>query len=329
MRGWHVVARGEAEWRSDIIEPVLDPDDPHHTIVEVRAAAANFADRLMIDGQYQLRPRRPFVPGFEAAGVVMATNDPHLGVGDRVAGVTDPQHGAWAERCAADARHLTVVPDELGWVDAVGLHTNGQTAWFALHHSAGVRAGETVLVHAAAGGVGSMAVQLARAAGCTVVGTASAGKLDRVVEIGAHHAVDNRRDDWPAEVRDTVGTVDVVVDPVGEAVFDGSWKLLADEGRYVVVGFASGGVPSIPANHALVRNLSVHGMYWTPLATAHPDLVERAASEIFGLHAEGRLDPCVSVVDSIEQALERLADVTAGRVVGKSVLTWGRCADRS
>ena len=327
MRGWQVTHKSVVEFGDAVPRPELDPDDQHHTLIEVRAAAANFADRLMIDGRYQLRPRRPFVPGFEVAGVVIESNHAPLAVGTRVAGVTDPRHGAWAEVCAADSRHLTRLPDELGWAEAIGVHTNAQTAWFALHHSGHITAGDTVLVHAAAGAVGSMAVQLARAAGCTVVGTASYPKLERVRELGAHHAVDNRSDGWPTLVRNAVGAVDVVIDPVGDAVFDGSWKLLADEGRYVVVGFASDGVPSIPANQALVRNLSVHGMYWTPLATAHPDLVERAAWEIFGLHREGRLDPCVTVVDSIEHADRRLADVTAGRVIGKTVLVWDDPAD--
>jgi NADPH2:quinone reductase len=322
MRGWHVTERGHAECRDGIAAPTLDPDDPHHTLVEVHAAAANFADRLMIDGQYQLRPRRPFVPGFEVAGVVTATNDPALAVGTRVAGVADPNHGAWAEVCAADSRHLARLPDAVDWTDAIGLVTNGQTAWFALHRSARIDSGDTVLVHAAAGGVGSMAVQLAKAAGCVVVGTASSTKLDLVRSLGADHVIDNRLADWAADVRAAVGEIDVVVDPVGEAVFEGSWKLLAIEGRYIVVGFASGIAPNIRSNHALVRNVSIHGMYWTPLASAHPELVERASDEIFSLHRDGRLDPCVTVVSPAEEALDRLADVSAGRTTGKSVLTW-------
>lgn len=319
-----MIDRGAASFGADLAPPTLDGDDPHHTLVAVRAAAANFADRLMIDGRYQIRPRRPFVPGFEVAGVVADTNDPALRRGDRVAGVTDPDHGSWAELCAADARHLTRLPDDLDWADAIGLHTNAQTAWFALHHTGRVSPGDRVLVHAAAGGVGSMAVQLAKAAGCIVVGTASTPKLDTVRRLGADHAVDNRDPEWAGAVGAAVTAVDVVVDTVGAAVFDGSWRLLADEGRYVVVGFASGDAPSIPTNQALVRNLSVHGMYWTPLATAHPDLVARAAADVFGLHREGQLDPCVTVVDRMERALERLAAVTAGDTTGKTVLTWER-----
>jgi NADPH2:quinone reductase len=321
MRAWQVVDVGRAEFGTDVEPPSLPTDDPHATLVEVHAAAANFADRLMIDGKYQLRPRLPFVPGFELAGVVTATGSDRLRAGDRVAGVALPDHGSWAEVAVADARHLTVLPDDLGWVDAVGLHVNAQTAWFALHRAARVDATDVVLVHAAAGGVGSMAVQLAVAAGCRVVGTASAGKLDRVRALGAQLAVDNRSPGWPTEVRDAVGEVDVVIDPVGAEVFAGSWRLLGFEGRYVAVGFTSGGVPSVRADQALVRNLSFHGMYWTPHADRHPSLVDEAAGEIFGRWRAGRLDPCVMTVAPLDEALTRVDDVAAGRTVGKSVLT--------
>ncbi len=320
MRGWRVVTRGVVELADDLDPPTLDPDDAHHTIVEVRAAAANFADRLMIDGRYQLRPSHPFVPGFEAAGVVVASNSRSLSVGDRVVGVASPQHGSWAERCAADARHLARLPDDVDWAAAIGLFTNAQTAWFALHHAARVTADDVVLVHAAAGGVGSMAVQLATAAGCTVVGTASAGKLERVDVLGADLAIDNRRADWHTAVRERFGGVDVVVDPVGGPVFDGSWRLLRADGRYVVVGFASGEVPAVPTNQALVRCLSVHGMYWTPTALRHPSLVRQATDEIVTLYRAGRLDPCVTVVAPLGEAVDRLDDVAAGRTAGKTVL---------
>lgn len=320
MRGWLVVGRGHAELSRDLAPPTLEAGDPHSTVVEVHAAAANFADRLMIDGRYQLRPPLPFVPGFELAGVVVATSAERLRVGDRVAGVADPRHGSWAEVALADDRHLTVLPDDLGWVAGLALHVNAQTAWFALHRTARVRPTDTVLVHAAAGGVGSMAVQLAVAHGCRVVGTASPAKLDAVRSLGAHLAVDNRSPDWPSQVRDEVGGVDVVIDPVGEAVFAGSWKLLGFEGRYVSVGFASGGVPSVPANQALVKNASLHGMYWTPYASARPDLVARAAEEIFDLHRRGELDPFVTATVPLEHAFECLERVASGDTTGKTVL---------
>lgn len=320
MRAWLVVEHGVVEFRDDVDPPEL-PDDPQAVLITVHAAAANFADRLLIDGRYQLRPRFPFVPGFEVAGTVVASNSARWTAGDRVVGLTHHEHGSWAEVAVADGRHLTRMPDDLGWTEAIGIQINAQTAWFALHRSGRLHPDDTVLVHAAAGGVGSMAVQLASAHGCRVVGTASPGKLDLVRRLGADHAVDNRDPDWPALVAAAVGKVDVVVDPVGEAVFTGSWKLLGFEGRYVSVGYSSGAIPALRANLALLRNASLHGMYWTPYANERPDLVERAADEIFGLWHAGRLDPLVTVVAPLEAALRCADDVHAGRTTGKTVLT--------
>lgn len=325
MTGWQVVERGHAEYRDDLPVPDLgDTDDPEATLVAVDAAAANFADRLLIDGRYQLRPKIPFVPGFELAGTVVATNSSRVAVGDRVAGTAHADHGSWAEYAIADARHLTILPDDLDPIEAVGFHINAQTAWFALHRAGRTAAGETVLVHAAAGGVGSMAVQLAAAHGCFVVGTASSPKLDLVRRLGASLALDNRDPDWPTTLRSAVddrGGVDVVVDPVGDAVFAASWKSLAFEGRYVAVGFASGSIPTVPANQALVRNLSLHGMYWTPYASRYPELVRRAADHIFDLWRTDRLDPCITVRAPLSDALERVEAIHAGLTTGKTVLT--------
>ena len=324
MRAWHVVARGRAVLVDDAPAPHLDPGDPHATLVAVHTAAANFADRLLIDGRYQLRPRPPFVPGFEVAGTVLATNSDRVRTGDRVVGTTHPQHGSWAEIAAADARHLTVSPDDVGWVDAVALHVNAQTAWFALHRAARLRPTDIVLVHAAAGGVGSMAVQLARVHGCRVVGTASAAKLAAVRGHGVELAIDNRAAGWPARVAEAVTAVDVVVDPVGEAVFAGSWDLLAFEGRYVSVGFTSGGIPSLAADRALVKNASLHGLYWTPYAIARPDLVADAATAIFDLNRSGRIDAAVTVTAPLEAALACVDRVAAGATTGKTVLVVAR-----
>ena len=169
-----------------------------------------------------------------------------------------------------------------------------------------------------------MAVQLAAAHRCCVIGTASSPKLDLVRRLGAGLALDNRDPDWPTALRSAVGDrggVDVVIDPVGEAVFAASWKSLAFEGRYVAVGFASGSIPTVPANQALVRNVSLHGMYWTPYATRHPDLVRRAADHIFELWRADHLDPCITVRAPLREALDRVEAIHAGLTTGKTVLT--------
>jgi len=263
MRGWQVSGPGVAAYREDMARPRLDHGDTNGVVVAVDAAAANFADSLMIKGTYQERPNFPFTPGIEVAGTVLTTNSGRLRVGDNVVGLTTPGTGSWAEETLCDARQLTVIPADIDPISAIGLHVNAQTAWFALHRRATLRPGDRVLVHAAAGGVGSMAVQLGVAAGCDVYATTSPSKTQVPISLGATACYNNRDPDWPVQIRDQVGPADVIIDPVGGTVFKESWRLLAFEGRLVTVGFASGDIPSLQANHALVKNISLHGLYWT------------------------------------------------------------------
>ncbi len=320
MRGWQVSGPKVAAYRDGIERPQLDHADLTGVVVAVNAAAANFADSLMVNGTYQERPSFPFTPGIEVAGTVVTTNSDLLRVGDNVVGLTTPGTGSWAEEALCDARQLTVTPADVDPISAIGLHVNSQTAWFALHRRALLRPTDRVLVHAAAGGVGSMAVQLSVAAGCAVYATTSASKTQIPIALGATAAFDNRDPDWPAQFRDQVGPVDVIIDPVGGTVFNESLRLLAFEGRTVTVGFASGDIPSLRANRALVKNVSLHGLYWTRYTLEAPELVASAAAEIFKLHGSGLLDPCVTVVDHMSNALDRLDDVASGASTGKTVL---------
>ena len=321
MHGWLVEEKGSARFVSDLPEPVLGPGE---LIVQVEAAAANYADRLLIDGKHQIRPRRPFVAGLEVAGTVVESDTPDHPVGSRVTGLVEPGSGGWAERCRCSPGDVMVVPEDLDPVDVVAINLNAQTIWIGLHHRARVQPGEIVLVHAAAGGVGTMAVQLAVAAGARVFASCSAPKMDLPRRLGAEIVVDNRSDDWHKVLAEAAPDgVDVVIDPVGGDVFERSLKLLRFEGRLVSIGFTSGVIPSMAANYALVKNLSLIGVFWEPYASHRPDLVERAAAEVFALHRAGRLDACVTVVDHIEDALHRVDDVAAGRTTGKTVLVWG------
>lgn len=331
MWGWQVRTYDHQAGDSDAVvfsdqvpEPILDRADLNSVIVQVAAAAANFADSLTLAGQYQERPPVPFVPGIEVAGTIIASSGDRFSVGDRVVGLAESGSGSWAERARCDARQLIRIPDDVTDVDAIGLHINAQTAWFALHRRAKATAEDTVLVHAAAGGVGSMAVQLALAAGCHVFATASALKQEFVRALGVTQAFDNRDSSWPEQLRsanDGRG-VDVVVDPVGGSVFEESWRLLNFEGRLVTVGFAAGVIPSVKANHALVKNVSLLGLYWTRYTIEDPQAVAVAADAIFELHRQGLLDSHVRVVAPMREALDRVADVAAGRGVGKTVLVW-------
>ena len=320
MRGWLVRQKGAAEFVTDLREPVLVDES---MIVQVEAAAANFADRLLIDGKHQIRPTRPFTAGLEVAGTVVESSTDRYPVGSRVMGLVEPGLGSWAERCRCRPHNVVGIPHGVDAVTALAIHLNAETVWLGLHHRARIAAGEVVLVHAAAGGIGTMAVQLAVAAGASVFATCSAGKAEVPLRLGATAVVDNRAANWHRQIAaHAPGGVDIVVDPVGGNLFERSLKLLRFEGRLITLGFASGEVPSMPANYALVKNLSLIGVFWEPYAAHHPELVERAAREIFALHAEGRIDPCVTVVDDISNAVDRVNDVAAGATVGKTVLVW-------
>lgn len=324
MQAWRVHELGSAVFEDDVPMPTLRADDTGAVLLKVEAAGPNFADSLMIEGIYQERPELPFTPGLEVAGTVAESRDDRLSVGDRVVGTTRPGWGAWAEYALCDGSHLVVIPDGIDTADAVAMHVNAQTAWFALHRRANLQPGESVLVNAAAGGVGTMAVQLAVAAGATVYGTSSAGKLAVAKRLGAAASLDNRSDGWPDQLREITNGrgIDVVVDMVGGSPFAESWRLLAFEGRLVVVGFTSGDVPTVKANHALVKNVSLEGLYWGRYQDDAPELVQAAAVEIFDVHLAGKLDPCISGTGNMSEALDRLTDIAGGRTTGKLVLTW-------
>ncbi len=326
MKAWQVREHGTAVFVPDAPELELASADADGVVIEVEAAAANYADNLLIDGSYQERPALPFTPGMEVAGVVTESNSATLAAGDRVVGLCRFGVGPWAERAVADAAMLSKLPDPVSAIDAVGFYVNAQTSHLALHHRARVTPDDTVLVHAAAGGVGSMAVQLAVAAGCRVFATTSAAKRHIPIRLGATECFDNRDPAWVEQVKAATGGrgVDIVIDPVGGPVFDKSIRALAFEGRLVTVGFASGDVPLAKTNHLLVKNVSLIGFYWANYTTSRPELVRAASTELFDLHQAGRLDPMVTRVEPMEQALAAVRDIAAGNSSGKVVLVWDR-----
>lgn len=289
--------------------------------IEVRAAAVNFPDALFLAGQYQVRPEPPIVPGFEIAGVVVESRAPTLPVGTRVAAALTG--GGYATHAVADARAAWPLPEGMSFEDAAAMTITYQTGWFGLHRRAALRAGETVLVHAGAGGVGSAAIQLAKAAGARVVATAGgADKVEVCRRLGADVAIDYKAEDFVEVVRRETGGrgADVIYDPVGGDVFDRSTKCVAFEGRIVVVGFTSGRIPQARANHLLVKNYSVVGLHWNLYLVHDPAAVAAAQREIQRLYAEGAVRPLVSQVRRLAEAPSALAAVTGRETVGKIVL---------
>ncbi|MFI1374002.1 NADPH:quinone oxidoreductase family protein [Streptomyces longwoodensis] len=314
MQAWQVHENGEPSevMRLEDVERPAPRDG--QVLLKVRAANINFPDALMCRGQYQVTPPLPFTPGVEICG---ETED-----GRRVIANPALPYGGFAEYAVADAAALLPAPDALDDAEASALHIGYQTGWFGLHRRAHLEAGETLLVHAAAGGVGSAAVQLGKAAGATVIGVVGgADKAAVARELGCDVVVDRRSEDVVAAVKEATGGrgADVIYDPVGGQAYAQSAKVVAFEGRIVVVGFASGTIPSPGLNHALVKNYSILGLHWGLYNTKNPELVQHCHEQLTALAARGAIKPLVServTFDGTAAAVQRVADgVTTGRVV--------------
>ncbi len=296
--------------------------------INVHAAAINFPDVLMVAGLYQVKPELPFVPGVEVSGEVLSA-PPGSGFkpGDRVIALLDSgglTRGGYAEVADAAPGSVMRMPDRMSFEDAAGFTLIFQTGWFGLHRRANLKAGETLLVHAGAGGVGSAAIQLGKAAGATVIATAGSDEKVAVCrKLGADHAINYKTQDFVEEVKKITGGrgADVVYDPVGGDVYDRSTKCIAFEGRIVLVGFTSGRIPQAAANHVLVKNYSVVGLHWGLYARRAPELVSAAAQALFDLYEAGKIKPYISSRLPLSQAPRALATVAEGKSTGKVILT--------
>jgi NADPH2:quinone reductase len=304
---------------TDVPPPVLRPGCVR---IAVRAAGVNFADSLMITGNYQEKLEPPLIPGMELAGVVaeVAEGVTSCQPGDRVmATVTG---GAFAEQVVAAETDVYVLPDSLDFLTAAGFPVAYGTSHLGLR-KAGLKAGEVLVVHAAAGGVGLTAVEIGRALGATVIGTAGGpDKVKVALEHGAQHGIDYKAEDIRDRVKALTGGrgADVVYDPVGGAVFEASLRSIAPDGRILVIGFAGGTVQQIPANILLVKNVSVIGYYWGAYRSLNPSLVRSSMQEALAWWAEGKLFPHVSATLPLDRAAEAIAMVKGRASTGKVVL---------
>ena len=323
MRCWRL-PRLDDPWHAleavDVAAPELAPGTVR---IRVEAADLNFADILQCRGTYQVRHTPPFTPGMNAAGTVLAAAEGEaFAPGTRIVGPTVEPAGGYAEEALLLAAQSHPIPAGLATLPAMAAHITYATAWFALHHRARLQPGETVLVLAAAGGVGSAAVQMARACGCWTLGAVGGREKMRVARnMGADQVIDYDGEDLYRQVMDATDGrgVDVAFDPVGGKHFDAARRLLAWEGRLLVIGFASGTIPSAPANHALVKNYSVVGVHMGGYRQRMPDLVRRCYADLHQRLAAGEIEPLISEVigfDELPRALERLAGRgTTGRLI--------------
>ena len=324
MKAWQLSRYGEPQDVLELAEVPRPEPGPGQLMVRLLAAAANFPDVLFCRGTYQVRPPLPFTPGVELCGEVVAVGPDVAGFepGERVIGAAAFPSGAFAEYVLMDAGRAFLAPAGLDDAEAAPFVITYQTGWFGLHRKARLKAGETLLVHAAAGGVGSAAVQLGKAAGATVIGVVGGPeKADVARKLGCDVVVDRHAEDFVAVVKEVTGGrgADVVFDPVGGEAYTKSTKCIAFEGRIVIIGFTSGTIPAPGLNHALVKNYSILGLHWGLYNTKDPRAVADCHRELTRLAAEGAIRPLVSErvpFDAAADAVQRVADgTTTGRLV--------------
>jgi NADPH:quinone reductase len=318
MRAWRTHSLGEPR---DVLK-LEDVDEPAardgHVLIDVDAAALNFPDVLLLRGQYQEKPPLPFTPGLEVAGRRVDNGDAVIAL----AGLPD---GGLAERVSVHESSVLPAPPSLTAGEAAALPITYHTGWFALHHRTHLDAGETLLVHAGAGGVGSAAIQLGKAAGARVIATAGGpAKVKTCLDLGADVSIDYNAEDFVEVVKaETNGAgADVIYDPVGGDVFDKSRKCIAYNGRLLVIGFTSGRFPDAPANHVLIKNYAVIGVHWGLSRRKEPHLLREIHDALIALADAGHVKPLlgddVPFDGDVPGALEALA---SRKTVGKIVVT--------
>lgn len=290
-------------------------------LIEAHAAGVSFPDLLLSQGLYQIKLDPPFTLGSECAGVVReAPEDSGFEAGQRVVSFTSV--GAFAELVAAPVQSTVSLPESLSMAEGAGLIMNYHTGHFALIRRGGLEAGETLLVHGAGGGVGTAAIQIAKAVGARVLAVASEEtKRQAAAEAGADELIDSSGD-WREQVNElTEGRgADAIFDPVGGDRFDESLRALAPEGRLIVIGFASGRIPSVTVNRLLFRNTSVVGAAWGHFALERPEYFAQVASELEQMVADGHVRPVIGNRHPLSEAAMALSELEDRRATGKIVL---------
>ncbi len=306
---------------------LVETDDPQAgedmVLIEVHAAGVGFVDMLISKGEYQIKPPLPFVPGLEVAGVVCSAPDGSgLVAGDRVCATTP--FGGWAELAVAPAALTVKLPDAVSFPVAAGMLINFQTAYLGLARRGRLAPGESVLVHGAAGGVGTAAIQVAKALGAgSVIAVASTEeKRAAALAAGADHVLDGSGGEWVAAVKELTGGAgaDVVVDPVGGEAFDLSLKCMAPYARILVIGFASGTIPKVPVNKLLLRHHDVVGVNYGGSLTFDQAAAAEGAKRLLAWIADGTLDPPLAPPLPLADGAQALEALAERRAVGKPVL---------
>ena len=302
--------------------PTPEPG-PGEVLIEIRAASLNFPDLLIVQGKYQFKPPLPFVPGSEYAGVVSAVGEgvKHLRIGQHVACLSGT--GGFGTHTIASAALCMPLPEGFAFTDAAAFIMTYATSHHALIDRAALQAGETVLVLGAAGGVGTAAIQIAKAAGARVIAAASTQeKCDVCRALGADATINYRTQDLRAALKELTGGKgpDVVYDPVGGEFTEAAFRSIAWRGRYLVVGFAAGPIPSLPMNLPLLKGASIVGVFWGEFAKREPQANAAMLATLAQEYASGRIKPVIDRVLPMSELPAAYAQMAARDVKGKLVL---------
>jgi len=316
-----------------VLESVAEPSPkPGEVLLAVKACGVNYPDALIIEDRYQFKPERPFAPGSEVSGIVEAVGEgvPFLKAGDRVIGSCG--WGGMAEKLALSADRCIPMPDAMPFDEAAAFVMTYGTSYHALKDRAQLKAGETLLVLGAAGGVGLAAVELGAAMGAKVIAAASSQeKVDLCLARGATSGVVYPRGPFDKEgqkalgalLKDAVGPngADVIYDAIGDAYAEPALRAIAWEGKYLVVGFAAGEIPKIPLNLALLKGCDIVGVFWGTWAARNPELFSKSIDELLELYAQGKVKPHVSERFPLERGADAIAHLGSRQAMGKVVVT--------
>lgn len=323
MRAWQIASLGAPADVLRVRDVPAPAPAPGQVQVRVRSAALNFPDVLMCQGRYQVRPELPFTPGVELCGEITALGDDvsERAIGDRVIGTAALPHGGFAEIALMPADSM-LAPEALDDDAAAVLTIAYQTAWAALFRRAQLQPGETVLVQAAAGGVGSATVQLAGLTGNRVIAIAGgAEKAAAARSLGADVVIDRTAEDVVAAVKEATDGrgADVVFDPVGGDAYDLLAKCVAFEGRIVIVGFSGGRIQAPALNHVLLKNYSILGLHWGYYQTMRPSVITEGQEHLAALAATGKIRPLISGRLAFDELVPGLTALAAGKTIGRLV----------
>lgn len=324
MKSWKVTKLGEPE---DVLQ-IQEVDKPTiaegEVLIKVEASALNFFDILLCQGKYQEKPPIPFTPGAEISGVIEEVGpNSNFEVGTRVLATPRLPNGGLSEYVTAQEGAVYAIPDAMEASEAAALYITYQTTYFALFRSGRLKEGETLLVHAGSGGVGSAAIQLGKAFGAKVIATAgSEEKVQVCKDLGADIAINYREEDFVEIVNEHTGGrgADVIYDPVGGDVFHQSRRCINFEGRILIIGFAGGEIADAPTNHALVKNYSIVGVHWGYFNRLYPEKVRQNHEELMKLYEEGKIKPLVYKEYDFEEVPTALRELASRKTYGKLIV---------